>query len=112
MCSSSRYCDTQVLQQAKQKKEAENPFSKPFKKMTDPVALRKMLRKELPRLVGHEQGLDLPSSKKVILHFSSRIKVMQQITQITVYPAILMSTMPVPHPRVLALHPTAPYCNT
>ncbi len=56
----------QVLQQAKQKKEAENPFSKPAKKWTDPVSLRKMLRKELPRLVAHEQGLDLPSSKKVI----------------------------------------------
>ena len=57
----------QVLQQAKQKKEAGNPFSKPAEKWTDPVALRKMLRRELPRLVAHEQGLDLPSTRKVIV---------------------------------------------
>ena len=60
----------QVREQAKRKKEAENPFSKPAKKMTDPVALRKMLRKQLPKLVAHEQGLDLSSSKKVSALFT------------------------------------------
>ena len=79
--ASCGYCDTQVRQQAMQRKKDIDPYSEPAEKKTDRLALKKMLQNTLPTLVGHEQGLELDKPTQVTT-LSIPCKALRQRTEI------------------------------
>ena len=54
-----------MRKQAERKKVAQNPFSRPPRKMTDVVELKHLLLHNLHPIVAHEQGIALKTAAGV-----------------------------------------------